>query len=363
MDADGNLLYMSEGKTMASFEYDARNRLVKSGKAQYTYDAQGNRTSMTWKGKTTRYVVDALPELSRVLMELDAEGTPKTYYVYGLGLIGREDAQGHYQSYHSDIRGSTTLLTDEQGSVTDRYTYGPYGELEKHEGKTNQPFGYNGRDGVQSDPNGLYYMRARYYHPVLQRFLNRDILRGDLMDGQTLNRYAYVNGDPIRYIDPLGLMKGPCPDGVPEGTGNLAEEGSQLTRRILPDGRVVSDVTSLPGKQGITVPNRVSPEEMRQLTEHHGVQFALVYERGTGKNGAGGTYNLFSGTSTSVPVPISKDSMLIYHTHPAGSPFSSKADRRVLQVLEQVGSPQRSSQIIPSGRDDVIRFFQDGSYR
>ncbi|WP_245700238.1 pre-toxin TG domain-containing protein, partial [Paenibacillus glacialis] len=106
MDADGNLLYMSEGKTMASFEYDARNRLVKSGKAQYTYDAQGNRTSMTWKGKTTRYIVDALPELSRVLMELDAEGTPKAYYVYGLGLIGREDTQGNYQSYHSDIRGS-----------------------------------------------------------------------------------------------------------------------------------------------------------------------------------------------------------------------------------------------------------------
>jgi len=98
--------------------------------------------------------------------------------------------------------------------VTDRYTYGPYGELEKHEGKTNQPFGYNGRDGVQSDPNGLYYMRARYYHPVLQRFLNRDILRGDLMDGQTLNRYAYVNGDPIRYIDPLGLMKGLCGDKI-----------------------------------------------------------------------------------------------------------------------------------------------------
>ncbi|WP_429374587.1 RHS repeat domain-containing protein [Paenibacillus sp. DS2015] len=218
MDADGNLLYMSDGQTMASYEYDARNRLVKSGKALYTYDSQGNRTSMTWKGKTTRYVVDAVSELSRVLMELDPEGNPKATYVYGLGLIGREDAQGNYQSYHSDLRGSTTLLTDEQGSVSDRYTYGPYGELEKHEGKTNQPFGYNGRDGVQSDPNGLYYMRARYYHPVLQRFLNRDVLRGDLLDGQTLNRYAYVNGDPIRYIDPMGLMKGQC-DGLPEGKG------------------------------------------------------------------------------------------------------------------------------------------------
>ncbi|WP_055105779.1 RHS repeat-associated core domain-containing protein [Paenibacillus ihumii] len=120
---------------------------------------------------------------------------------------------GIYLSYHSDLRGSTTLLTDEQGRVRDRYTYDPYGKIESHEGDTRQPFQYNGRDGVMTDPNGLYYMRARYYHPVLKRFLNRDVIRGDLQDGQTFNRYAYVNGDPVRYIDPLGLMKQQCSGG------------------------------------------------------------------------------------------------------------------------------------------------------
>ncbi|MBQ4900401.1 ParB N-terminal domain-containing protein [Paenibacillus sp. Marseille-P2973] len=207
MDADGNLLYKSNGESMASYEYDARNRLVRSGKARYTYNMLGTRTSMSWRGKTTQYVVDDLGELSRVLMELDEAGTPTAFYVYGLGLIGREDANGNYVCYHSDIRGSTTLLTDEQGSVTDRYTYGIYGELEQHEGSTHQPFQYNGRDGVMTDPNGLYYMRARYYDPQLKRFLNRDVILGDLTDGQTLNRFAYVNGDPVGYVDPLGLFK------------------------------------------------------------------------------------------------------------------------------------------------------------
>ncbi|WP_429842082.1 RHS repeat domain-containing protein [Brevibacillus sp. FIR094] len=140
-------------------------------------------------------------------MELEENGAAKAYYVYGLGLIGREDVQGDYLSYHVDTRGSTTLLTDEHGRVTDRYTYGLYGELEAHEGRTKQPFCYNGRDGVMTDPNGLYYMRARYYHPGLKRFLNRDVLQGDMTDGQTFNRFAYVNGDPIGFIDPLGLMK------------------------------------------------------------------------------------------------------------------------------------------------------------
>ncbi|MDN4066264.1 hypothetical protein QYF50_00045 [Paenibacillus vini] len=70
---------------MASYEYDARNRLVRSGKAHYTYNMLGTRTSMGWRGKTTQYVVDDLGELSRVLMELDEAGTPTAFYVYGPG--------------------------------------------------------------------------------------------------------------------------------------------------------------------------------------------------------------------------------------------------------------------------------------
>ncbi|PYE42110.1 RHS repeat-associated protein [Paenibacillus barcinonensis] len=207
MDANGNLLYATDGSTASAYEYDARNRLVKAGKLKYRYNPQGDRIELAQRGQVTRYVIDDATELSRVLMELDGEGNVKARYVYGLGLIGREDADGTYLSYHYDLRGSTTLLTDEQNRVTDRYTYGLYGELEQHEGVTSQPFAYNGRDGVMTDANGLYYMRARYYDPKLKRFLNRDVIRGEIEDGQTFNRYAYVNGNPVSYIDPLGLMK------------------------------------------------------------------------------------------------------------------------------------------------------------
>ncbi|RFB33046.1 toxin C-terminal domain-containing protein [Brevibacillus sp. VP] len=227
MDADGNLLTWTENEETHTYVYDARNRLVRTGQAHYTYDAEYVRTSMTWKGKTTRYVVDQVEELSRVLMELGEDGRPKAYYVYGQGLIGREDAQGNYLSYHTDMRGSTTMLSDWSGRVTDRYSYGVYGELEQHDGTTSQPFCYNGRDGVMTDPNGLYYMRARYYHPGLKRFLNRDILAGDVTEGQTFNRFAYVNGDPVGFIDPLGLAglgTDDCPKGN-KGTGNDAYGG------------------------------------------------------------------------------------------------------------------------------------------
>ncbi|WCT56588.1 pre-toxin TG domain-containing protein [Paenibacillus kyungheensis] len=160
---------------------------------------------MTVNGTTTKYVVNPEAVLSQVLMETDASGKPTAWYVYGNGLIGRQDANGAYQSYHYDRRGSTIALTDAKGQLTDTCSYGTYGESLGHEGTIEQPFQYNGRDGVMTDPNGLYQMRARYYNPEIKRFVNRDVLSGSIDDGLTINRYAYVNGNPISYIDPFGL--------------------------------------------------------------------------------------------------------------------------------------------------------------
>ncbi|NMO94324.1 RHS repeat-associated core domain-containing protein [Paenibacillus lemnae] len=205
MDEDGNLLRGPLRERSQDFVYDVRDRLVQAGSIMYGYNAENERTWMVVNGQTTRYVVNPHAEYSQLLLETDEAGSVSTAYVYGLGLIGRESADGRYHSYHYDLRGSTTLLTDEEGSVTDRYTYGAFGELVKHEGSTRQPFAYNGRDGVQTDVNGLYYMRARYYNPDIKRFMNRDVLRGDLSLGLSMNRFAYVNGNPVTFVDPLGL--------------------------------------------------------------------------------------------------------------------------------------------------------------
>ncbi|MGE5416360.1 MAG: RHS repeat-associated core domain-containing protein, partial [Acidobacteriota bacterium] len=90
----------------------------------------------------------------------------------------------------------------------------PYGELVYRLGTTSTPFLYNGRDGVMSDSNGLYYMRARYYNPEILRFINQDVLLGNVSSSQTLNRYAYVNGEPVSFVDPFGLERGPLTQGL-----------------------------------------------------------------------------------------------------------------------------------------------------
>jgi RHS repeat-associated protein len=137
-------------------------------------------------------------------METTAAGVATAYYVYGLGLISREDATT-YKSYHYDLRGSTLKLTNSTGTVTDSYLYGPYGELASSTGTTANPFKYNGRDGVMTEPNGLYYMRARYYLPEARRFISRDTLLGSVDQALTLNRFAYVSGNPVGFVDPSGM--------------------------------------------------------------------------------------------------------------------------------------------------------------
>ena len=127
-----------------------------------------------------------------------------TKYVYGRGLIG-EEKLGCFKTYHFDSRGSTVAITDASGNITDTFAYDTYGKLIGRTGTSEIIFGYNGRDGVVTDANGLIYMRARYYSPEMRRFINADIVAGEISNAVTLNRYAYANANPVSNIDPLGL--------------------------------------------------------------------------------------------------------------------------------------------------------------
>ncbi|MFT9057378.1 MAG: RHS repeat-associated core domain-containing protein [Ethanoligenens sp.] len=54
---------------------------------------------------------------------------------------------------------------------------------------------------MQTDSNGLYYMRARYYSATLKRFVNADVKKGSIQTSESLNRHVYANGSPVNNID------------------------------------------------------------------------------------------------------------------------------------------------------------------
>ena len=119
-------------------------------------------------------------------------------------------------TYHYDLRGSTVALTDGNGIPTDRIEYSAYGSITYRAGTSDTPFLFNGMYGVQTDPNGLLYMRARYYNPYIGRFVNAD----PISFAGGLNFYAYANGDPVSLIDPFGLSAWSAAGGLAKGVGH-----------------------------------------------------------------------------------------------------------------------------------------------
>jgi RHS repeat-associated protein len=240
-DLDGNLVSGPlTNDTFAVYTFDARNRLSNVGGMTNAYDAMNNRIGQIYGTNSVSYVVNPNVKLPQVLMRIKNGVT--NYYVYGAGLLYQvtETATStNTLTYHYDYRGSTIALTDGNGNVTDRMEYSAYATMTYRAGTNDTPFLFNGRYGVQTDPNGLLYMRARYYNPYLCRFINPD--PSGFSGG--LNFYAYANGNPVSYQDASGLSAATTGDtfstwlsganGMPQ---NLSDPFSLGTVIVVNDG-------------------------------------------------------------------------------------------------------------------------------
>jgi len=183
-DLDGNML--TNGTLTCT--YDSANRLVSAGGHTYTYNAEDVRIRNLCEEEDTTYTYNTNAKLSMLLMK--TTNGVVTKYVYGQGLIG-EETNNTFKTYHFDSRGSTVAITDGNGNITDTFEYDTYGKMIFRTGTSKVIFGYNGRDGVVTEDNGLIYMRARYYSPEMRRFINADIIAGELSNAITMNRYEY----------------------------------------------------------------------------------------------------------------------------------------------------------------------------
>lgn len=192
IDKDGNLTnYSMSGKSHTA-SYNSQNQLTKYDNLSYNYDADGNRVS----AGSTKFIYDDNGHLL-------SDGT--NTYVYGAsGLVGYYNKSGKFVTYLFNQRGDVVKETDESGSVTNSFDYNDYGKLTSSDKIAGSVFGYGGQYGAVTDKNGLVFLRTRYYNPEIMRFMNRDTVRGSIVDTKSLNRFAYVEGNPLTYVDPNG---------------------------------------------------------------------------------------------------------------------------------------------------------------
>ncbi|MBI1793650.1 MAG: hypothetical protein HYR70_05615, partial [Chloroflexi bacterium] len=139
-------------------------------------------------------------------------GVATKYYYFGSQRVAMRDASG-VTYLHGDHLGSTSVASNASGALVSRQTYYAFGVPRTTEGTLPTDYTFTGQKNDASD--GLMYSGARYYDAAIGRFTQPDSIIPNQFDPQSLNRYAYVRNNPVRYTDPIGHREDcgddPCP--------------------------------------------------------------------------------------------------------------------------------------------------------
>ena len=258
-DLSGNITHKSD---LGSYQYDQPYRLASAGSRHqnYRYDANGNVTSgggrrfiwssfnkptrMSQGGATTSFSYGPERHRYRRIDQLEGQTTTRLYlgkryeqistggrtthkyFIYAgdqLAAIHFDEVdhrgdQSDYQTryLHTDALGSVDLITDGAGGVVDKLSFDPSGQrrtatwrsVQQRLGQaslapllTNR--GFTGHEHV--DALGIIHMNGRIYDPELGRFLSADPTMQHPYSTQGQNRYAYVQNNPLKYVDMSGF--------------------------------------------------------------------------------------------------------------------------------------------------------------
>ena len=279
-DPANHLTEYTRGGETTTFTYDKAGNLTADDRARYTYDlfnrtekvetfdghiqinhydAEGLRSGIEEDGRLVQFIFRG----QEVVTQLEEE-KGMSRYIRGYDLIASDaDCARTYYHYASDELGSITHVVAGE-DILNRYEYDAWGNLTLCEETVENRFKFNGQ---QYDPiSQQYYLRARYYNPVIGRFTQEDTYRGD-----GLNLYAYCRNNPVYYADPSGHYRNCVKDAYDrirqENPGMSAQDAYNLALKETGKDRIPNDTAQNTEQNRPQNPEPEGSDDRREKTD------------------------------------------------------------------------------------------------
>ena len=222
-DLNGNLTQAISPQVTWNYTWDYLNRMLSAsnqyGTSTYAYDPSGARvmqTIATATSSATTFYPNKFYSLTRSVIATSTYATSTNYIYLGDSLVatidqatknGATSSAPIIRYVHPDHLGSTNVVTDASGTVTQLLEYFPYGAT-RTSYNTNQTNEQRQYIGQFADQTNLDYLNARYYDAARGQFVSEDPVfwgKQNLADPQSFNTYSYAEDNPITKEDPTGL--------------------------------------------------------------------------------------------------------------------------------------------------------------
>lgn len=165
----------------------------------------GKRVMRVYQSNTTLYFFDGLNTIMEKY-KASSDTAFKTAAVYTLapGAIGQIISVRLFGttttdlSYHYDPIGNVMFITDSYGNITVNYVQEGFGNVISGSLSSNN---YHLTTKELDAQTGLYYFGARWYDPVLGRFITKALYPPEIE-----HQYTYGENNPLYWIDPDGQL-------------------------------------------------------------------------------------------------------------------------------------------------------------
>jgi RHS repeat-associated protein len=222
-----NQLSSTTGSMARTYSYDAAGNTLGYASNSYTFNQRGRMSQATVVGAATNYIYNALGQLieksgngGTTLLMYDEAGHILGEYT-GTGALIQETiwmgdtpvatVQPNGSSIaiyyvHTDHLGTPRKITrPSDNSLMWRWdpdTFGSVGPNQNPTGLGTSVYDLRFPGQLYLSESGLFYNGRRTYDPQTGRYIESDPIG---LKGGSFSAYAYVSGNPLSFIDPLGL--------------------------------------------------------------------------------------------------------------------------------------------------------------